>query len=29
MVDGRIAIPQQPGLGVELDRDALAHYTVP
>jgi L-alanine-DL-glutamate epimerase-like enolase superfamily enzyme len=29
MVDGRIAIPQKPGLGVEIDREALAHYTVP
>jgi L-alanine-DL-glutamate epimerase-like enolase superfamily enzyme len=26
MVDGRIAIPQQPGLGVEIDRSALLHY---
>jgi L-alanine-DL-glutamate epimerase-like enolase superfamily enzyme len=27
MVNGRIGIPQQPGLGVEIDREALAHYT--
>ncbi len=25
-VDGAIAVPQGPGLGVELDRDKLAHY---
>jgi L-alanine-DL-glutamate epimerase-like enolase superfamily enzyme len=26
MVDGQIALPTQPGLGVELDRDALDRY---
>jgi L-alanine-DL-glutamate epimerase-like enolase superfamily enzyme len=25
--DGRLAIPDRPGLGVELDADAVAHYT--
>jgi L-alanine-DL-glutamate epimerase-like enolase superfamily enzyme len=26
MVDGTIALPDAPGLGVELDREALNHY---
>lgn len=26
MVDGRIPLPTRPGLGIELDRDALGHY---
>ena len=26
MVDGQIALPQRPGLGVELNRDALARF---
>lgn len=26
MVDGTIALPQAPGLGVEIDRDALEHF---
>lgn len=26
MVDGRIPLPTRPGLGVEIDRDALARY---
>jgi L-alanine-DL-glutamate epimerase-like enolase superfamily enzyme len=26
MQDGRLPLPQRPGLGVELDRDALARY---
>jgi glucarate dehydratase len=25
-VDGEIALPKGPGLGVEVDRDKLAHY---
>jgi L-alanine-DL-glutamate epimerase-like enolase superfamily enzyme len=25
-VDGHVAVPTGPGLGIELDRDALAHY---
>lgn len=28
LVDGKIALPQQPGLGVELNRDALQRYAV-
>ena len=28
MIDGRIATPAMPGLGIELDREALAHYRV-
>lgn len=28
LVDGRLAIPQGPGLGVEVDRDALARYRI-
>ena len=27
VTDGTIKVPTAPGLGVELDRDALAHYT--
>ena len=27
--DGLLVVPDAPGLGVELDRDALAHYGVP
>jgi len=27
MVDGRIPLPQKPGLGIELDRDALARFS--
>jgi L-alanine-DL-glutamate epimerase-like enolase superfamily enzyme len=26
-VNGELEVPQGPGLGVELDRDALEHYT--
>ena len=26
-VKGELAVPEGPGLGVELDRDALTHYT--
>lgn len=26
LVDGKLALPQRPGLGVELDRDALAEF---
>ena len=26
MVDGQIPLPTGPGLGIELDRDALAEY---
>ena len=29
MEDGVIALPQKPGLGIELNRDALEHYRVP
>ena len=25
-VDGEIALPEGPGLGVEVDRDKLVHY---
>ena len=28
MVDGEIPLPQKPGLGIELNRDALARYSV-
>ena len=28
MVDGEIQLPQKPGLGIELNREALARYTV-
>ena len=28
MVDGRIALPSKPGLGIELNRDAMSKYTV-
>ena len=28
LVDGRLSPPSRPGLGVELDRDALARYRV-
>lgn len=28
MVDGRIALPDKPGLGIELDEDALRRYSV-
>ena len=28
MVDGEIQLPQKPGLGIELNRDALARYSV-
>ena len=27
--DGGVRPPELPGLGVDLDREALAHYTVP
>jgi L-alanine-DL-glutamate epimerase-like enolase superfamily enzyme len=26
MADGKVTIPQKPGLGVELNRDALAEF---
>lgn len=29
MVDGRLPLPARPGLGIELDRDALRHYAAP
>ena len=28
MIDGEIPLPQKPGLGIELNRDALARYSV-
>ena len=28
MVDGEIQLPQKPGLGIELNREALARYSV-
>jgi D-galactarolactone cycloisomerase len=28
LVDGRLAIPQGPGLGIEIDRDALARFRI-
>jgi len=28
LVNGQIPVPSGPGLGIELDRDVLAHYTV-
>ena len=28
MVDGEIPLPQKPGLGIELNRDALQRYLV-
>ena len=29
IVDGRVSVPAGPGLGVELDEDAVARYRVP
>jgi L-alanine-DL-glutamate epimerase-like enolase superfamily enzyme len=29
LVDGQIAVPERPGLGIELDRDALWKYRIP
>jgi L-alanine-DL-glutamate epimerase-like enolase superfamily enzyme len=26
MSDGKVSIPQKPGLGVEINRDALAEF---
>jgi galactonate dehydratase len=28
LIDGQLAIPQGPGLGIEIDRDVLARYRV-
>jgi D-galactarolactone cycloisomerase len=28
LADGHVAVPQGPGLGVEIDRDALARFTI-
>ena len=28
MIDGDIAVPEEPGLGVELDEDIVAKYRV-
>jgi L-alanine-DL-glutamate epimerase-like enolase superfamily enzyme len=28
MVDGRLPLPTKPGLGIELDEDALSRFTV-
>ena len=28
VVDGQVAVPQEPGLGVEIDREVLAKYAV-
>ena len=28
LADGHVAVPQGPGLGVEVDRDALARFTI-
>ena len=28
LVDGQVAVPQEPGLGVEIDEDVLARYRV-
>jgi galactonate dehydratase len=28
LVDGRLAVPQGPGLGIEIDRDALARFKI-
>ena len=28
LVEGRLAVPQGPGLGIEIDRDALAHFRI-
>jgi len=29
MKDGRVPVPQRPGIGVEVDRDVLARYARP
>jgi len=28
LVDGGIPLPEQPGLGIEIDRDALSRFAV-
>jgi L-alanine-DL-glutamate epimerase-like enolase superfamily enzyme len=29
MEDGKVAVPQRPGIGVEVDRGVLEHYCSP
>ena len=28
LVDGHAAVPEGPGLGIDIDRDALARFTI-
>jgi L-alanine-DL-glutamate epimerase-like enolase superfamily enzyme len=28
VVDGKVALPTRPGLGIEIDEDVVKHYTV-